>query len=119
MPQGLVTSAVHPPRGGRSAHGRGARVDRGPEVALGLLAVDEGGAHPVAEDRVGYGVAVDVESRGVDVGVRVAGRVVAGVVLLAHRASPDAGLLGGLVSLGTREEATRRDPDRDERTVVG
>ncbi len=64
-------------------------------------------------------VRVHVEGVVVVVGERVAGEVVAGVVLLACRATPDRGLLGGLDPFGAGEQAARRDAVRDERAVVG
>src|SRR6476646_4408911 len=119
------TSLSRSPRGRdrEEPHGSGSerrgRVGRRLEVALRLRAVDELRAHRVADDGVGDGIAVAVEGDVVVVRVRVTRLVVAGVVLLARGAAPDGRFLRRLDAFGAGEQATRRDPLGDERTVVG
>src|SRR6478736_557340 len=110
------TSLSRSPRGRdrEEPHGSGSerrgRVGRRLEVALRLRAVDERGAHRVADDGVGDGIAVVVESDVVVVRVRVTRLVVAGVVRHAGSTAEDGGLLGGLDALGAGEQATRGIP---------
>src|SRR5918994_1431848 len=101
------------------AFGPGGR--RGGELPGRLLAphaVDRLGRVRVGQhcerDRVG----VDRERVHAVVGERVAGRVVARVVLGSRGAAPDRLLLSGLRYLGPGEQTARRDPVVDERLVV-
>jgi hypothetical protein len=68
---------------------------------------------------VGGAVAELGPGLGVEVGDVVAALVAAGVVGLAGGAAVDGRLLDGLLTLGPAEQATGRDPDGDERAVVG
>src|SRR5688500_18959486 len=71
------------------------------EVAPALDRVHVGGVHAVLQCRERDGIRVRVERGIVVVRERVAGQVVAGVVLLPGRAAPDRGFGGRLDAFGT------------------
>jgi hypothetical protein len=75
----------------------------GLEVALAPVAVDELGAHRVAERRVDHRIGVDLERVEVDIGERVEREVIARVVLIVGDAAVKQRLVGGLDALGARE----------------
>ena len=98
---------------------RGAHTGIQLEVSLAPNTIDIFGIHGILKGREGNGVRVDVVSEQINVIKGVAGQVVAGIVLVTGRATPDRCLFFCFDGFGSGEESAGRDANSDEGAVIG